>query len=147
MQVGVEKANSVTGKDEIELGPQKREMTVRDLLRYTSGLVYPPQFVDSPIHRLYRKAVFARDKTLADFINSLAQLRLRINRAKFGNTAMELMCWGELSRSRRVNRSTSSCKTASSGHYTWSTPASTFLRKSLVASLTRPTRGGRRYGK
>jgi CubicO group peptidase (beta-lactamase class C family) len=76
MQVGVEKANSVTGKDEIELGPQKREMTVRDLLRHTSGLVYPPQFVDSPIHRLYRKAVFARDKTLADFTASLAQLPL-----------------------------------------------------------------------
>jgi CubicO group peptidase (beta-lactamase class C family) len=76
MQVGVEKTDPATGKIEIELGPQKREMTVRDLLRHTSGLVYPPQFVDSPIHRLYAKAVFRRDKTLADFTASLAKLPL-----------------------------------------------------------------------
>lgn len=76
MQVGVAKTDSATGKPEIELGPAKREMTVRDLLRHTSGLVYPPQFVDSPIHRLYAKAVFRRDKTLADFTASLANLPL-----------------------------------------------------------------------
>jgi CubicO group peptidase (beta-lactamase class C family) len=35
------------------LVPQKRLMTVRDLLRHTSGLVYPPQFLDTKVHRLY----------------------------------------------------------------------------------------------
>ena len=51
-------------------------MTIRDLLRHTSGLVYPPQFNDTAINRLYNKAVFERDKTLADFVASLADLPL-----------------------------------------------------------------------
>jgi CubicO group peptidase (beta-lactamase class C family) len=76
MQVGVEKANPATGKKEIALEPPKRLMTVRDLLRHTSGLVYPPQFNNTAINRLYRKAVFERDKTLADFVASLADLPL-----------------------------------------------------------------------
>jgi CubicO group peptidase (beta-lactamase class C family) len=76
MKVGIEKTDLATGKTDIALEPQKREMTVRDLLRHTSGLVYRPQFIDSPIRRLYRKAVFARDRTLADFTASLARLPL-----------------------------------------------------------------------
>src|SRR5204863_8512338 len=61
---------------EIVREPPKRPMTVRDLLRHTSGLVYPPQYVDAPINRLYAKAAFERDKTLADFVASLAGLPL-----------------------------------------------------------------------
>lgn len=76
MQVGVEKPDPATGKKEITLEPAKRPMTVRDLLRHTSGLVYPPQYTDTAINRLYNKAVFDRDKTLADFVASLADLPL-----------------------------------------------------------------------
>jgi CubicO group peptidase (beta-lactamase class C family) len=76
MQVGVEATDPATGKVSIALEPPKRPMTVRDLLRHTSGLVYPPQYVDAPINRFYRKAVFERDKTLADFVASLADLPL-----------------------------------------------------------------------
>jgi CubicO group peptidase (beta-lactamase class C family) len=76
MQVGVEKPDPATGKKEITLEPPKRLMTVRDLLRHTSGLVYPPQFNNSAINRLYNKAVFERDNTLADFVASLAGLPL-----------------------------------------------------------------------
>src|SRR5215469_178828 len=76
MQVATENKNAETGATELAYAPQKRPMIVRDLLRHTSGLVYPPQYLESPIHRLYRKAVFARDKTLADFVASLAQLPL-----------------------------------------------------------------------
>jgi CubicO group peptidase (beta-lactamase class C family) len=76
MQVGVEKANSATGKKEISLEPPKRLMTIRDLLRHTSGLVYPPQFSNTAINRLYYRAVFRRDNTLADFVASLADLPL-----------------------------------------------------------------------
>ena len=75
MMVGVARADA-GGKLEIAREPAKRTMTVRDLLRHTSGLVYPPQYVDEPINRLYRTAVFARDKTLADFVASLASLPL-----------------------------------------------------------------------
>jgi CubicO group peptidase (beta-lactamase class C family) len=76
MQVGVEKPDPVTGRKEIALEPPKRLMTIRDLLRHTSGLVYPPQFNNTAINRLYNKAVFERDNTLADFVASLADLPL-----------------------------------------------------------------------
>jgi CubicO group peptidase (beta-lactamase class C family) len=76
MQVGVESTDPATGTVSIVLEPPKRPMSVRDLLRHTSGLVYPPQFVDAPINRLYRQAVFQPDKTLADFVASLASLPL-----------------------------------------------------------------------
>jgi CubicO group peptidase (beta-lactamase class C family) len=76
MQVGVEKPNPDTGVTEIVLEAPKRAMTVRDLFRHISGLIYPPQYFDSPIHRLYNKAVFRRDRTLADFVTSLGKLPL-----------------------------------------------------------------------
>ncbi len=76
MQVGVEKTNPATGNVVIAREPPERPMTVRDLLRHTSGLVYPPQYTDAPINRLYRQALFQRDNTLADFVASLADLPL-----------------------------------------------------------------------
>jgi CubicO group peptidase (beta-lactamase class C family) len=76
MQVATQNSDPKTGKIELTYAPQKRPMTVRDLLRHTAGLVYPPQYLDSPVHRLYRKAVFVRDKTLVDFVKSLAGLPL-----------------------------------------------------------------------
>ncbi len=76
MQVGVERPNPATGRKEITLEPPKRLMTIRDLLRHTSGLVYPPQFNNTAINRLYNRAVFERDNTLADFVASLAPLPL-----------------------------------------------------------------------
>jgi CubicO group peptidase (beta-lactamase class C family) len=75
MQVGVEKADAAGGK-QIALEAPKRPMTVRDLLRHTSGLVYPPQFNDFAVNRLYNNAYFRRDGTLADFVASLALLPL-----------------------------------------------------------------------
>jgi len=47
------------------------------LLRHTSGLVYPPQYTDSGIHRLYgEKVLFTRYTTLAEFVASLGKLPL-----------------------------------------------------------------------
>jgi CubicO group peptidase (beta-lactamase class C family) len=79
-----------TGKPRLD--PPKRPMTVRDLLRHTSGLIdaelyfaYPERGLSDPtaefgirlIHTLYGwKAVFRRDKTLADFVSSLGGLPL-----------------------------------------------------------------------
>jgi CubicO group peptidase (beta-lactamase class C family) len=76
MQVATELADAATGTTKLALAPQKRSMTVRDLLRHTSGLVYPPQFIDSRIHRLYGQAVFTRETTLSDFVGSLGKLPL-----------------------------------------------------------------------
>jgi CubicO group peptidase (beta-lactamase class C family) len=75
MQVGVEKTDAA-GTKQIELEASKRPMTVRDLLRHTAGLVYPPQFNAFAVNQLYNRANFSRDGTLADFVASLAPLPL-----------------------------------------------------------------------
>jgi CubicO group peptidase (beta-lactamase class C family) len=63
--------------------PAKRAMTIRDLLRNTSGLVYAspdyadPGFENAAIHVLYgARAPFRRDKPIADFVASLGSLPL-----------------------------------------------------------------------
>ena len=67
----------------LKLEPAKRAMTIRDLLRNTSGLVYAgpayadPGFGNAAIHALYgAKAPFRRDKPIADFVASLGALPL-----------------------------------------------------------------------
>ena len=61
------------------LEPPQRAMTVRDLLRHTSGLIYPGMDFADPgpasevIHALYNsKQIFRGDGTLADFVAGLA---------------------------------------------------------------------------
>ena len=76
MAVGVERADPTTGEMAIALEPANRPMIVRDLMRHTSGLVYPPQFVHARINKLYEKAAFGADNTLAEFVASLASLPL-----------------------------------------------------------------------
>lgn len=77
MQVATEEADPASGETRFALAPQKRLMTVRDLLRHTSGLIYPSQFLDTKIHRLYgEKVVFTRNTTLADFVASLGKVPL-----------------------------------------------------------------------
>jgi len=63
--------------------PAKRAMTIRDLLRNTSGLVYgmgdyaDPGFGNAAVHLLYGvKAPFRRDKPIAAFVASLGTLPL-----------------------------------------------------------------------
>jgi CubicO group peptidase (beta-lactamase class C family) len=95
MRVAFQKTDPATGKTEYALGLPKRPirpMTIRDLLRHTSGLIYPEiefaypergladataNFGIRAIHMLYGwRAVYRRDKTLADFVSSLAGLPL-----------------------------------------------------------------------
>jgi len=77
MQVATEETDPLTGTARTVLAPQKHAMTVRDLLRHTSGLIYPPQFISTSIHRLYgEKVVFTRNTTLADFVASLGKVPL-----------------------------------------------------------------------
>src|SRR5256886_1369812 len=63
--------------------PAKRAMTIRDLLRNTSGLVYAmadyaaPGFGNAAVHLLYgARAPFRRDKPIASFVASLGTLPL-----------------------------------------------------------------------
>lgn len=76
LQVGVE-VTGTTDKPQLRLEPAKREMTVQDLLRHTSGLTYG-QFGDSLVKQAYREAnVFDPNQTNAEFISKLAKLPLQ----------------------------------------------------------------------
>ena len=85
----VVKKDPVTGDPILEdvalrnFEPAKRAMTIRDLLRNTSGLVYAspdyadPGFENAAIHVLYgARAPFRRDKPIASFVASLGKLPL-----------------------------------------------------------------------
>ena len=79
MMVGVETADPASGQSRLTLEPQKRPMTVEDLLRHTSGLVY--EGGNTAVHKLYRESRLydtglARDGTLKDFVSRLARLPL-----------------------------------------------------------------------
>jgi CubicO group peptidase (beta-lactamase class C family) len=94
MWVVSEKTNPATGDTEYGLDPQKRPMTVRDLLRHTSGLIYPELDFAFPergladaaaeagiryVHMLYSwtdATAYRRDTTLKDFVSALARLPL-----------------------------------------------------------------------
>ena len=70
MMVGVETTDPAGGPTRFTLEPQKRAMIVEDLLRHTSGLVYPDADTAPGLER-YR-ALFARDSTLQDLVSRLA---------------------------------------------------------------------------
>ena len=76
LQVGVEVAGAA-GKPELKLEPVRREMTLQDLLRHTSGITYG-QFGDSLVKQAYRAAnIFDPNQTTARFIAKLAKLPLQ----------------------------------------------------------------------
>jgi len=76
LKVGVEQTDPATGKPALNLVPQKRPMTVQDLLRHTSGLVYG-QFGEKLVHLAYRDAKIGdRDDTLAEMVTKLSKLPL-----------------------------------------------------------------------
>jgi CubicO group peptidase (beta-lactamase class C family) len=80
MMVGVETSDPTDGQARLVLEPQKRAMTVEDLLRHTSGLVYG-ESGNTAVHKLYRESGLydkglARDGTLKDFVSRVAKLPL-----------------------------------------------------------------------
>ena len=77
MMVGVETTDPVSGQSKFVLEPQKRPMTVEDLLRHTSGLVYREG--NTAVHKLYGESGvrdLARDSSLKDFVSLVARLPL-----------------------------------------------------------------------
>lgn len=76
VKVGVEKMDPASGKPTLELEPATHLMTVQDLLRHTSGLVYGP-FGNSLVHQAYNQAnLFDPGQTLAEFVTKIAKLPL-----------------------------------------------------------------------
>ena len=80
MMVGVETTDPASGQRRLTLEPQKRPMTVEDLLRHTSGLVYERRQCGRtqalPRERAPYDTGLARDGTLQDFVSRLARLPL-----------------------------------------------------------------------
>ena len=75
LKVGVEKTDT-SGNRTLELETPRREMSVQDLLRHTSGVTYG-QFGDSLVKKAYRDAnVFDPNQTTAEFITKLSRLPL-----------------------------------------------------------------------
>jgi len=75
MKVGVEKPGA-DGTPTLELVPPKRQMTVQDLLRHTSGLTYGI-FGDTLVKKAYREAkLLEGDPTNAEFVTRLSRLPL-----------------------------------------------------------------------
>jgi CubicO group peptidase (beta-lactamase class C family) len=76
VKVGVEKTDPATGNTTLALEDPHRPMTVQDLLRHTSGLVYGP-FGNTLVHQAYNKAnLFDNNQTLAEFVTKLSKLPL-----------------------------------------------------------------------
>jgi CubicO group peptidase (beta-lactamase class C family) len=146
MQVATEKTDLTTGTTGFTYEAQKRPMTVRDLLRHTSGLIYPPQYLDDPIHRLYREAVFKRDRTLADFITSLGKLPLAHQPGEVWEYSWGVDVLARIVEVQSVSLSINFSRITYFNRCTWSTPASTFLNRSLGDWWTRPAISGRPFG-
>ena len=76
MKVLVEKTTA-DGKPEVVLEPVRREITLQDLLRHTSGLSYG-QFDKSKVDAMYMEAnLLSRDQTLAQQVSKLATMPLK----------------------------------------------------------------------
>lgn len=76
VKVGVEKTDPTTGKPTLSFEAPLRPMTVQDLLRHTSGLVYGP-FGNTLVHQAYNQAnLFDRGQTLAEFVTKISKLPL-----------------------------------------------------------------------
>ncbi|MEA2884423.1 MAG: hypothetical protein QOH32_3679 [Bradyrhizobium sp.] len=77
LKVRAEQVDPGNGQKEVVLQPQLRPMTVQDLLRHTSGLVYGPPIGNGPVAEAYREAnVLNRNATLAEMITKLSSLPL-----------------------------------------------------------------------
>jgi CubicO group peptidase (beta-lactamase class C family) len=98
MMVGVETKDPVTGKITLVREPQKRPMTIEDLLRHTSGLVYYDGG-NTAVHKLYAEGYFARyarDSTLKDFVSGLARLPLAYQPGEVFEYALNLDVLGRV---------------------------------------------------
>ena len=76
MKVGVE-SKDADGKPVLTLVDAKRQITVQDLMRHTSGLTYGVLGTSTAIKKMYVDAeIFSQKWVLADFVKALAKLPL-----------------------------------------------------------------------
>jgi CubicO group peptidase (beta-lactamase class C family) len=77
MTVGVETFNAAMGTSSFATVPAKRQITVQDLLRHTSGLTYGVFVPKTQIGKMYTEANLWQQKTIEDFCKALARIPLR----------------------------------------------------------------------
>jgi CubicO group peptidase (beta-lactamase class C family) len=77
MKVGNEIFEPGTGAMTFTIMPAKRQITVQDLLRHTSGLIYGPFAAKTHIGKLYQEADLFAAPTLDAFCKTLARIPLR----------------------------------------------------------------------
>ena len=76
LQVGVEKKDPATGQVTLVLEPSRRDMTIQDLLRHTSGLTYGV-FGSGAVKKLYTEnGIDATDHTNAELVAKLGKTPL-----------------------------------------------------------------------
>ena len=76
MQVGIEKPDSSGGKAALELVPARRQITIQDLMRHTSGITYG-FFGSSPVKTAYVQANPSNDDPNNEaFVEKIAKLPL-----------------------------------------------------------------------
>jgi CubicO group peptidase (beta-lactamase class C family) len=76
LKVGVEAIDPATGEKTFTTVPSERDMTIRDLLRHTSGLTYG-FFASSSVDRMYVEKRTLNEKTLKETVEKLSQLPLK----------------------------------------------------------------------
>ena len=77
LSVAVESKDPATGQTTYELVPARREITVQDLLRHTSGFTYGSRTTNTMVRDAYAAArVDARDLTNAELVERLATVPL-----------------------------------------------------------------------
>ena len=105
-RVGVER------NGQLELVPLMREVTVQDLLRHTSGIVYETRG-DSPVHRMYRDAgVRSRAVTNTQLAATIGKLPLAVSQEANSTTAFRPTSSAASSRSSAVKRWERICRSA-----------------------------------
>ena len=77
LEVGVEEVNPATGEKVFTTVPADREVTIRDLLRHTSGLTYG-FWGTSAVDKMYlEKGVLSKDGTVQDTVVKLGTIPLK----------------------------------------------------------------------
>jgi CubicO group peptidase (beta-lactamase class C family) len=76
MQVAAEEKDPQTGLRVMKTAPAKNPITIRDLLRHTSGLTYGV-FGDTLVDREYRKVKILGEPNLAEFVTHLSAIPLQ----------------------------------------------------------------------
>jgi CubicO group peptidase (beta-lactamase class C family) len=77
MLVGVETFNAAMGTSTFQTVAAKRQITVQDLLRHTSGITYGVFTPKTQIGKMYNDANLWQQKTIEDFCKALAKIPLR----------------------------------------------------------------------